>query len=77
MRKKSKARGLGSGRESECRASREPVPGWDRRTWLVAIPLALIVIAAFIPALDNGFVEWDDSENFLDNPYYRGLGAPR
>ena len=55
--------------------SREPLPAWDRRTWLVAIPLALIVIAAFIPALDNGFVEWDDSENFLDNPYYRGLGV--
>jgi protein O-mannosyl-transferase len=53
---------------------REPLPAWDRRTWLVAIPLALIVIVAFLPALDNGFVEWDDSENFLDNPYYRGLG---
>jgi len=53
------------------------VPAWGRPTWLVAIPLALIVIAAFIPALDNGFVEWtwDDSENFLDNPYYRGLGV--
>ncbi|MGD0043828.1 MAG: tetratricopeptide repeat protein, partial [Isosphaeraceae bacterium] len=34
-----------------------------------------IVIAAFIPALDNGFVEWDDLGNFLHNPYYRGLGA--
>jgi hypothetical protein len=54
--------------------SSEPLPAWDRRTWLVAIPLALIVIAAFIPALDNGFVEWDDSENFVDNPFYRGLG---
>jgi len=41
---------------------------------MVAIPLALIVIAAFIPALDNGFVEWDDTDNFLDNPFYRGLG---
>ena len=51
------------------------MPGWDRRTWLVAIPLALIVIYAFIPVLDNGFVNWDDDENFLDNPYFRGLGA--
>ena len=55
--------------------SREPLPAWDRRTWLVAIPLALIVIYAFIPALDNGFVAWDDDQNFLDNPYFRGLGA--
>ncbi len=51
------------------------MPAWGKPTWLVVIPLALIVIAAFIPALDNGFVEWDDSENFLDNPSYRGLGA--
>ena len=52
-----------------------PLPVWDRRTWLVAIPLALIVIYAFIPALDNGFVDWDDDQNFLENPYFRGLGA--
>jgi protein O-mannosyl-transferase len=24
--------------------------------------------------LDNGFVNLDDSENFLHNPFYRGLG---
>ena len=36
---------------------RNPLPAWDRRTWLVAIPLALIVIYAFIPVLDNGFVD--------------------
>jgi protein O-mannosyl-transferase len=47
---------------------------WDRRTWLVAIPLVLIVIAAFIPAVDNGFVSWDDDYNFLENPFFRGLG---
>lgn len=29
---------------------------------------------AFLPALDNGFVKWDDDVNFLLNPYYRGLG---
>ena len=55
--------------------SQGPLPAWDRRTWLVAIPLALIVIYAFIPTLDNGFVSWDDDQNFLDNPYFRGLGA--
>src|SRR5271156_3488036 len=57
------------------RRSRQLLPGSDLRTWLVAVPLVLIVIAAFIPALDNGFVNWDDDKNFLDNPYYRGLGA--
>jgi len=57
------------------RRSEEPPPAWDRRAWLVAVPLALIVITAFIPTLDNGFVEWDDHKNFLGNPFFRGLGA--
>jgi hypothetical protein len=29
---------------------------------------------AFLPALDGGFLNWDDDENFLRNPAYRGLG---
>lgn len=53
---------------------RQRLPRWDQRTWLVAAPLALLAFAAFLPALDNGFVEWDDTENLVDNPYYRGLG---
>jgi tetratricopeptide (TPR) repeat protein len=57
------------------RRSRRPLPAHARRTGLLAIPLALIVIAAFIPALGNGFVNWDDDKNFLDNPFYRGLGG--
>jgi tetratricopeptide (TPR) repeat protein len=31
-------------------------------------------IVAFLPALQAGFVNWDDRSNFLDNPAYRGLG---
>lgn len=40
------------------------------------IPLAIgaITFAVFSPALRNGFVNWDDGENFLMNPGYRGLG---
>ncbi len=57
------------------RPSRQRLPAWDRRTWLVAIPLALIVIYAFLPALDNGFSPLDDNQSVLDNPYVRGLGA--
>ena len=44
-------------------------PGWLRFRW------PSIVIYAFIPVLDNGFVDWDDDQNFLDNPYFRGLGV--
>jgi tetratricopeptide (TPR) repeat protein len=38
--------------------------------------LLLPVVAAFSPCLGNGFC-WDDVENFLANPYYRGLGWPQ
>jgi hypothetical protein len=65
---------LTGGENSERR--RLLLPGHDLRTWLIAVPLALVVIAAFIPAEDNGFVDWDDDQNFLDNPFDRGLGAP-
>src|SRR5262245_61244876 len=45
------------------------------RNWLIAISVALVVAAAFAPVLDNGFVNWDDEENFLTNSFFRGLGA--
>ena len=56
------------------RGAPETPPRWDWRTWLVAVPLALVVVAAFLPVLGNGFVDWDDDMNFLKNPSYRGLG---
>ncbi len=55
--------------------SGQSLPVWDRRTCLVVVPLALVVIYAFAPVLDNGFVNWDDTVNFLYNPYFRGLGT--
>jgi tetratricopeptide (TPR) repeat protein len=41
---------------------------------ILALAIALVTIVAFLPALHNGFVSWDDPKNFLDNPHYRGLG---
>ena len=35
---------------------------------------ALLTFAVFLPALGNGFVNWDDFENLVGNPLYRGLG---
>jgi hypothetical protein len=40
----------------------------------VALVLAALTLFAFAPALDNGFVNWDDEGNFLRNDHYRGLG---
>lgn len=39
-----------------------------------ALVLALLVVATFAPTLRNGWVDWDDRENYLENPSYRGLG---
>jgi len=39
--------------------------------WLVFV----LAAAPFLPALTQGFVAYDDDVLFLNNPYYRGLGA--
>ncbi len=52
-----------------------PQPAENR--WLVwGIPLlvAVLTFVVFLPALDNGFVNWDDDKNFINNYLYRGLG---
>ncbi len=68
------------GQESRTRAAVQPASGreqpraWHRRTWMVTIPLALLVAYAFIPVLDNDFLLIDDDEIIVGNPHIRGLG---
>jgi hypothetical protein len=38
------------------------------------VALAVVTAIAFLPVLGNGFVDWDDTRNLLENPHYRGLG---
>jgi Flp pilus assembly protein TadD len=42
---------------------------------LIPALIALITFAAFLPTLQNGFVNWDDDSHLLENPHYRGLGS--
>src|SRR4051812_35529797 len=42
--------------------------------WLVPAIVAVATIVAFLPILENGFVDWDDDKNFVNNPNFRGLG---
>ena len=42
---------------------------------VVAVCLSAAVFAAFLPALGNGFVNWDDDALILRNPHIRALGA--
>ena len=41
---------------------------------LIPALVVLITFVAFLPALQNGFVNWDDDSHLLENPHYRGLG---
>src|SRR5437870_8347326 len=50
-------------------------PRWIQ--WLVPLLVALVTLTAFLPTLENQFVNWDDDKNFLNNPHYRGLGWPQ
>ena len=41
---------------------------------VVALAVALVAFAAFLPALQGGWLNWDDEVNFVSNPHFRGLG---
>ena len=45
-----------------------------RPIWWLAASVAILAVLAFAPAIGNGFVNWDDDTNFVDNPHFRGLG---
>ncbi len=42
--------------------------------WAVPIEIACLTAAVLLPVLRDGWTDWDDPINFLNNPYYRGLG---
>jgi protein O-mannosyl-transferase len=42
--------------------------------WADGVLVAVLTFVAFLPGLFGGFVGWDDDQNFLENPGYRGLG---
>jgi Tfp pilus assembly protein PilF len=46
--------------------------GCHRWNWIVPVAVAASTAAAFLPALGNGFVSWDDLGMFPGNPHYRG-----
>src|ERR1043166_6889089 len=40
----------------------------------IPITIVLLTFVAFLPALQNGFLNWDDEAVLVSNPGYRGLG---
>ncbi|HYM10614.1 MAG TPA: tetratricopeptide repeat protein [Bryobacterales bacterium] len=61
--------------KSKARPGTCPGPAAPRApsVWPPALLIAAVTLLAFWPALDNQFVNWDDDQNFLLNPYFRGL----
>ena len=43
--------------------------------WIDGTLVVLAAVAAFLPGIFGGFLGWDDDQNFLENPGYRGLGG--
>src|SRR5712691_768788 len=82
MSRKSKSRKLGA----PVTLQHRPPPQQERRQpeahalthrwvfWLLPVLIALVTFVPFLPTLDNQFVNWDDDDNLVDNPHYRGLG---
>ena len=46
----------------------------DFLSWSIPCFIAVTTFLVFVPALRNGFVDWDDPANLINNPDYRGLG---
>jgi protein O-mannosyl-transferase len=51
-----------------------PAPAISTPPMLPAILIVAATCIAFFPALQNGFVNWDDDRILTNNPHYRGLG---
>jgi hypothetical protein len=51
--------------------ARNPISGSQ---WLAPLGVALITLIVFLPALTNGFVNWDDDQILVENNEYRSLG---
>lgn len=47
---------------------------WAFVRWSLPFVVVLSTWTTFLPALQNGFVDWDDGKTLLENPHYRGLG---
>ncbi len=52
-----------------------PLPTENTRLdLLIPCLTAVVTFMVFLPALNNGFVNWDDMSNIAENQNYRGLG---
>ena len=50
-------------------------PGSGGAARFLPLVAGLGAVVVFLPALANGFLDWDDGSLLLRNPWYRGLGS--
>ena len=43
--------------------------------WALPTAVGLLTLLTFLPALRNGFVNWDDDVNIVENAAFRGFSA--
>jgi cytochrome c-type biogenesis protein CcmH/NrfG len=43
------------------------------RVWLLSGAIVALILVCFSPAFSAGFVSWDDADNLLKNPHWRGF----
>jgi Flp pilus assembly protein TadD len=55
------------------RLQKDAITGAALAAWVTPLLVALLTTVAFLPALKNGFVGWDDYDNLLENPRFQGL----
>ena len=52
----------------------ESFPSKPVTDWVASAIVAVVTCVTFLPVLWNEFVDWDDYDNLVNNPHYRGLG---
>ena len=54
-------------------SEKQAIAALIKSCWLPPAIIFALTIVAFIPALQNGFVDWDDDKLLLQNTHCRGL----
>ena len=57
--------------EKEGQGPSGPSAGWFLPPGLALLALFTVVVLAYLPVLQNDFVNWDDKDAILDNPFIR------
>jgi tetratricopeptide (TPR) repeat protein len=48
---------------------------FNRTNLIIGISIAVVTFLTFLPSLQNGFINWDDTEYVYENPFIRFLDA--